>query len=131
VANKADQIKKGKQQMNQSEAILLTIAKCSHEAERAFRWTFGDLSMDIWDKAEQQAIADAVRNVAAYISNPESGPELRHNIWLAEKQAEGWTYGTEIDSKAKKHPYIKPFHHLPDEKQAIDNIVHAVIRSLT
>ena len=117
--------------MNQSEKILLTIAKCSYEAERAYRMTFGDLSMDKWEEAEQQAINDTVRNVAAYISNPESGPELRHNIWLAEKQAEGWSYGKEIDVEAKEHPYITPFHHLPDEKRAIDNIVHAVIRSLT
>ena len=131
MASKADKIKKGKQQMNQSEAILLAIAKCSHEAEMAYRWTFGDLSMDKWEEAEQQAITDAVRNVAAYISNPDSGPELRHNIWLAEMKADGWTYGKYIKEETKEHPYITPFHHLPDEKRAIDNIVHAVIRSLT
>jgi hypothetical protein len=92
---------------------------------------FGDLSMDVWEEAEQQAITDVVRNVAAYISNPESGPELRHNVWLIEMNAEGWTYGKHINAEAKEHPYITPFHHLPDEKRAIDNIVHAVIRSLT
>uniref|UniRef100_H3C4X6 Ryanodine receptor 2b (cardiac) n=1 Tax=Tetraodon nigroviridis TaxID=99883 RepID=H3C4X6_TETNG len=41
--------------------------------------------------------------------------ENDHNVWARERIAQGWTYGTQQDVKAKRSPYLVPYSFL-DEK---------------
>ena len=126
----AKRLAKNKQQTGQTEAILLTIAKCCHEANRAYCKALGDDSQLPWEEAPEWQKASCIQGVAFSVTNPEAGPDEGHKSWLAEKKAEGWVYGKEKDEEKKTHPCIVPFHRLPAEQQAKDYIFQAIVRSL-
>jgi RyR domain-containing protein len=43
-----------------------------------------------------------------------------HEAWLAEKIADGWTWGKELDETLKKSPYIVHFEQLPVDLPATE-----------
>jgi hypothetical protein len=44
----------------------------------------------------------------------------QHDAWVAERQAGGWRYGTQMSMSQKTHPLLKPFDQLPDEFRKVD-----------
>lgn len=43
-----------------------------------------------------------------------------HETWAATRIAQGWTYGSERDDAAKKHPCLVPYDQLPEEEKVYD-----------
>jgi hypothetical protein len=43
--------------------------------------------------------------------------ENAHEVWAAQRIAQGWTYGSERDDAAKKHPDLVSYQELPDSEQ--------------
>lgn len=43
-----------------------------------------------------------------------------HEIWMAGRIAEGWTYGEHIDEAAKKTPLLVPYSQLPESEKEYD-----------
>jgi hypothetical protein len=46
--------------------------------------------------------------------------ENAHDIWAAQRMAEGWRYGPERDDTAKTHPDLVPYADLPDSEKQYD-----------
>lgn len=43
-----------------------------------------------------------------------------HDVWAAERFAEGWTYGACRDDNLKTHPCLVPYAELPESERAYD-----------
>lgn len=46
--------------------------------------------------------------------------ENAHDVWAAERQAQGWTYGPQRDDSKKETPCMVPYSQLPDSEKKFD-----------
>ena len=52
-----------------------------------------------------------------------------HEVWAANRIAEGWTYGPARDDVAKTHPCLVPYDELPESEKAYDRATsHETLR---
>ena len=43
-----------------------------------------------------------------------------HEVWAAQRMADGWTWGPERDDAARKHPCLVPYDELPESEKNYD-----------
>ena len=108
----------------------IDIAKVCHEANKAYCESLGDLSQKHWNDAEQWQRDSAVLGVKFRLENPEAPPSAQHDSWLAQKNAEGWSYGPIKDPWKKEHPCMVPYDQLPTEQKVKDSLFSAVVGAL-
>jgi len=48
--------------------------------------------------------------------------ENAHELWAAQRLADGWTPGPQRDDAAKKHPCLVPYSDLPESEKEYDRI---------
>lgn len=106
------------------------IARIAHEVNRAYCAGLGDCSQVAWNDAPEWQRASAIKGVQFLSMHPTAGPEASHESWLAQKQAEGWTYGPVKDAEKKLHPCMVPFADLHKSQQAKDHIFRALVLEL-
>lgn len=106
------------------------IAKCCHEANRAYCETLGDASQRPWESAPEWQRVSAIDGVRFLLANPNAPDSASHDNWLAHKRADGWRYGPEKDAKKKTHPCFLQYDLLPKEQRAKDALFGAVVRAL-
>ncbi len=111
--------------MNVSE-----IARVCHEVNRGYCLGLGDTSQPRWEDAPEWQKDSATAGVQAIIDNPDTTPEQSHEGWLAQKRADGWTYGEVKDPAVKTHPCFVPYGELPQAQRVKDYLFGAVVRSL-
>jgi len=46
--------------------------------------------------------------------------ENAHDLWAAERMAQGWVYGPRRDDSAKTHPDLVPYRDLPESEKEYD-----------
>jgi len=105
------------------------IARIAHTVNKAYCEALGDQSQPDWDEAPDWQKESAVAGVKFHQDNPEAGPQASHEAWLAQKEADGWTFGEEKDAEAKTHPCMVPFADLPVEQQAKDHIFRSIVHA--
>lgn len=108
----------------------LWIAQVAHEINRAYCQSLGDDSQPEWDQAPQWKRDSSLAGVRMHLENPEATPEQSHESWLAQKLADGWTYGPEKDDEKKEHPCCVPYDQLPPEQKSKDYLFRAVVHML-
>lgn len=118
--------------MSEGQKIPLdSIAAVTHAANKAWCEQLGDNSQAEWKDAPDWQRASAINGVEFHLANPDASASASHDNWLAEKKADGWTYGTVKDPEKKQHPCMVPFVDLPFAQQTKDrlfrSIVHAII----
>ena len=106
------------------------IARICHEANRALCESQGDTSQPSWNEAPDWQRKSALQGVSMHLSNPEATPEMSHESWLAQKEADGWKYGPVKDADKKEHPCFVPYDQLPVEQQAKDYLFRGIVHSL-
>ena len=106
------------------------IAKVCHEANRAYCMALGDNSQPAWEDAPDWQKHSALVGVNMHLANPDATPEMSHESWLAQKAAEGWSYGEVKDAEKKTHPCYLPYDQLPTEQKAKDYIFRGVVHAL-
>ena len=106
------------------------IARVCHEVNRAYCMALGDASQPVWEEAPEWQKRSAMNGVEFHIAHPEAGPEHSHKEWLAEKVANGWTWGETKDAEAKTHPCIVSFGELPEAQRAKDFIFRSIVHAL-
>lgn len=106
------------------------IARVAHQINKAYCEALGDTSQPDWEDAPDWQKESAIKGVEFHIANPDAGPEASHESWLAQKEKDGWTYGTIKDPEKKEHPCFVAFNHLPKEQQAKDFLFRAVVHAL-
>jgi hypothetical protein len=106
------------------------IARVCHEVSRAFcKFELDDHSHLPWEQAPKWQRDSVIAGVKAALANPNMRPFESHDSWMAQKVAEGWTYGEVKDAEAKTHPCIKPWIALPRAQQLKDVLFLAVVRA--
>ncbi len=112
------------------ENEIVRIARCCHEANRAYCQALGDLSQPNWDAAPDWQRQSAIDGVAFHVMHPDAGPEASHRAWMDSKIEAGWVWGPVKDAEKKTHPCITEFALLPREQQAKDYIFRAIVHAL-
>ena len=114
-----------------SKLDLECIAAAAHMANRAYCLGIGDPSQPTWADAPDWQRESAVNGVRACIDGgPDYSPEASHKSWLAQKDAEGWTYGPTKDPEKKQHPCMVDYCMLPEAQRAKDHLFLATVRTL-
>ena len=106
------------------------IARAAHEVNRAYCQALGDMSQLIWEEAPQWQRDSALLGVRLHTANPSASPAASHESWMAQKVADGWTYGPEKNPDLKQHHCIVSFDALPVAQQAKDYIFRGVVHAL-
>ena len=106
------------------------IARVAHEVNRAYCQALDDNSQPAWEDAPQWQRDSALLGVKLHTENPGASAGASHESWMAQKVAEGWSYGPEKRPDLKQHHCIVPFDALPREQQAKDYIFRGVVHSL-
>lgn len=112
--------------MNSIEKIAIVC----HQANKAWCELNGDNSQFDWISAEQWQRDSAISGVKFRVDNPNAGHDAQHNAWMADKIANGWTYGLKKDAEAKTHFCIVPFDQLPEFQQKKDALFCAIVDAL-
>lgn len=109
------------------------IARIAHETNRAYCQAIGDDTQAAWPDAPQWQRESAINGVQFHLKELRAGrlpsPEESHNGWLAQKRAEGWTYGPKKDPSLKQHPCFMPYDGLPLDQRLKDYLFGAVCRA--
>lgn len=109
---------------------VLIIASVAHAINAAYCASLGDDSQVVWEDAPEWQRASLIAGVEMHLANPDATPEQSHESWLAQKLAQGWTYGEVKDVEAKTHPCCRPYAELPPEQKSKDYLVRAVVHAL-
>lgn len=105
----------------------MLIAMVAHEVNRAYCLSIGDESQPVWDEAPDWQRQSSLVGIDMHTANPNATPEESHASWLAQKVAEGWTYGEVKDVIEKKHPCCRPWDELPPEQRVKDYLFRGVV----
>lgn len=112
---------------------IALIARVAHETNRAYCTTHGDDSQPTWDDApawqRESAIKGVEFHLAAHARGETPPPSASHDSWLAEKRADGWTYGREKNPAQKTHPCMVPFDELPQYQRMKDYLFGHVVEA--
>lgn len=109
---------------------IMNIARVAHSLNAAYCLSLGDTSQVAWNDAPEWQRNSAIAGVEMHLANPDATPEDSHASWLANKVADGWTYGEAKDETAKTHPCCLPYDQLPPEQKSKDYIFRAVVHAL-
>lgn len=110
-----------------------SIARVAHEANRALCGELGDASQSPWADAPEWQKESAKNGVLAHLKGHAEGaplvPSASHEYWMAEKVADGWTYGPIKDAEKKQHPCMVPYEQLPVEQKLKDYLFGAIVQA--
>ena len=110
--------------------IIETIARAAHEMNRTWCAVGDDTSQSSWEEAPEWQRESARNGVRFHMENPDASASASHNNWMAEKLADGWTYGPVKDPEAKTHPCIVPFEDLPPSQQFKDHLFRGTVHTM-
>lgn len=106
------------------------IARVCHEAHRLY-CEDADLPTQMpWGHAPEYQRASTIKGVEAIMADPWMGPADAHASWWKEKVNTGWEYGPVKDDIAKTHPYMAPYHELPEAVRTKDTLFVNIVRAL-
>jgi len=111
------------------QTFLIAIAMTAHAIDRAYCESIGDNSVPEWDDAPESKQNSILNGVQMHLDNPDATPEQSHEAWLAQKVAEGWTYGEVKDIEKKQHPCVRPYAELPTDQKSKDYIFRATVHA--
>jgi len=106
------------------------IAAVCHEANRAYCATLGDFSHPAWGDAPSWQRDSIVNGVRFAVEHPVVTPGDSHRSWLAEKAADGWTWGPVKDASIKVHPCFLAYADLPASQRIKDALFLSICRVL-
>ncbi|WP_425221702.1 RyR domain-containing protein [Pseudomonas sp.] len=109
---------------------VLVIARVAHMINLAYCMSIGDDSQPSWEDAPDWQKKSAVAGVEMHLANPNATPEQSHESWLAQKLADGWTYGEVKDAEKKQHPCCLPYDELSIEQKSKDYLFRGVVHAL-
>lgn len=103
-------------------------ARAALEAAQLYSLALGEAASPAWEHltdAERDGRIAAVKHALAGGS-----AEDQHNLWMATRRAEGWTFGPMKDTAAKTSPCLVPYGELPEAQRRKDALFQGVVRSV-
>ncbi|MFG9301272.1 RyR domain-containing protein [Pseudomonas aeruginosa] len=110
------------------KAIL--IATIAHAINSAYCLAIGDKVAPPFAECPEDMQQGILAGVQLHLDNPDTTPEQSHESWLADKLANGWTYGEVKDMEAKTHPCCVPYAELPESQKVKDYLFRAAVHAL-
>jgi hypothetical protein len=110
---------------------LVDVARMAHEANAALCRAIGDTSQQSWFNAPDWQRDSALNGVALHVENPLMEPEQSHASWLAQKAAEGWSFGETKDPVARTHPCFRPYAELDPMQRAKDHVFKSIVNTMS
>ena len=107
------------------------IAKVCHEVNRAYCAATGDVRAAPWAYATVAQRESMRRGVEFALEHPAATPADQHAVWLADKIAAGWRYGSLRSEAIKEHPCILPYDQLPQAQRVKDSLFQAIVKAMT
>ncbi len=104
------------------------ISRLTHEADRAIRSSMGQEILG-WDRLEATLKLGWRSKVAAFKGPDGITPMMRHESWVSDMTAAGWTLDAVTDGDKKTHPAICPYGDLPDQVHLLDGVFIALINA--
>lgn len=101
-----------------SETLIYNAARAAHEVNKAYCHSIGDDSQVSWENAESWQKDSAIAGVRGVLKG--NNAEQSHEDWMAQKIADGWTFGEVKDADAKTHPCLVPYADLPENQRQKD-----------
>jgi len=112
---------------------LEDIARIAHETNKSYCELIGDKSQTDWFSAPEWQRKSAMSGVLFHLDSLTKGqkpePSASHNVWLAEKEAEGWKFGPIKNPELREHPEFVPYSQLPIEQKMKDYLFCAVVEA--
>lgn len=105
------------------------IAEICHETNRVYCEILGDATQVPWAMAPEWQKESSINGVKFCLENPDASPSQNHDNWLAEKIADGWTYGEVKDPYNKTHPCCVPYEELPETQKMKDTLFKNIVAS--
>jgi len=113
-----------------SSDMLWLVAKCCHEANRAFCAEItSDRSHAAWDDTKPELRASIYAGVVNVFEHPEITPEQSHAAWVDYKVAEGWSYGNAKNVELRTHPNVAPWHQLHAHERFKDTLFITICKT--
>lgn len=107
---------------------IIACARAAHEANRAYCTALGDGSQVSWEDAPDWQRRSALLGVEGVLRG--NGPRESHESWMAQKVADGWTFGPVKDVVNKQHPCMVPYDELPPAQQRKDHVFVCVVQAM-
>lgn len=109
-----------------NDAIIAAFAQVAHENNRQYCRLLGDDSQPRWEDAPEWQRVSVMKGVRGVLAG--NDPERSHECWLAEKRAEGWTWGPVKDVEKKLHPCFVPYDELSEEQKRKDHLFVSTVQ---
>lgn len=110
------------------DSTIESVARCCHEANRAYCELTGDPALPAWEALEESdreplraAVLHAVRGMT---------PEQAHRRWMQKRLDQGWRHGAPLDRTAKVHPNLVSYDDLPEAQQRKDALFLGVVEAI-
>ncbi len=103
------------------EEIIEKIARLSHEINRVYCRSLGDMSQEPWSKCPDWQKESAREGVLKILTKQVRTPRESHQSWFDNKQLHGWVYGPCKDPDRKEHPCMVPYDELPPSQRFKDD----------
>lgn len=105
------------------------IARVAHAALRAWQIEHGDAHPSrCWEETSEHARRITLEGVRGFLAG--DTPRDSHARWVANKQADGWTYGPCKDSDAKTHPCMVAYDDLMEHERVKDGIMYGIVQAM-
>lgn len=114
--------------MNEINKIAEVSARAAHEVNNVYNAAVGDTLSPAWEQLTDAQRSGVIAGAEHALAG--GGPEDSHKLWLASREAEGWTYGPVKDFEAKTSPCILPYDRLPEAQRRKDALFQAVVRGV-
>lgn len=113
------------------EQKIYAIAMVCNNAYQTLVESQGDKYKKTWRLLENDKQEVIMKSVAFRVENPESGPDVHHNIWMSKKLKDGWIFGETHSDLEKTSPLLVPFKELPEFQQKKGVLFNAIVDALS
>jgi hypothetical protein len=111
------------------KAILIASIAASLASQALVAAGFHNGGID-WAELPEEARKGLESQVEGFAGNPELTPQAVHAAWLEQKQADGWTFGAQLDADKKVSPNIVPWDDASPQRRVLDTMLYACANAL-
>lgn len=108
-----------------SREQLEACAHAGYEAVRTFCLYNHNHKIGPWSRVPMLVRREIMLDAASYVTGKH--PDLVHQEFYERLTADGWTYGSEINREAKKHPRLLPWEQLLPQQRAQEVVFAGIV----